>query len=285
MIRQDWINKNIAAFETALRCRFDSEATRKNYLTSASRFIEWAAYKKGDQIDLIKQYLAWGLKSKSGKTHNLHRDGICSFFKLVKDIRITVAMVPRKKEGKTLPKIIDQETITRAILKTNNLQHRLIVSILYGCGLRLSEAQHLKVSSIIKNRDVLKLVNTKGNRGRIVPIPGSMKDALYEHVVEKSHDDYVFENLFKGGILTKRTIGKIVERAFERVGSKCSPHQLRHSFATDLTSNGTNLRLTQSWLGHSSVRTTEIYAHLSDELLAEGVDLLECNKTYKKGNM
>lgn len=113
-------------FELKLRCKYSSEATAKNYLSCVKSFFRFAQGKHGiDLNELVTQYLVWGVKSKEPKTINLHRSAVVCFFKLVKGIEIKTSDVPRKKEHKKYPKVIQQEVIAEAIRKTINIKHRL----------------------------------------------------------------------------------------------------------------------------------------------------------------
>ncbi len=264
----------LVQFETALRCKYESAATRKNYLGAARGFLMWCQGRTGDSVGLVKQYLAWGLNANCSRSHNLARDGIAAFFRLVINIEITPAMVPRRRVPKSLPKYLPPDIITAAIRNEMNLKHRIIVQVFYGCGVRLSELRYLRRSAIDECRHVLKLSDTKGKKHRIVPVPVSLRYALYDYAMAFGYNEYLFPSEQTGKLLDARTVGKIVDNAFRRVGARCSPHVLRHSFATEMVNRGVSLRVVQSWLGHGSVKTTEIYTHLSDSLLSTSVDLL-----------
>jgi len=251
-------------FEDKLRCAFSSQATIRNYLCAVKSFFEFCISRtETDPSVLLTKYIIIKLQDKEAKTVNLHRAAIVKFFKFVKGIEINTNDVPRRKEPKKLPKTISSEEIKKAIEKTSNIKHRLVLSIFYGCGLRLSEMRYLKRKNIYEQKHFFILEDTKGQKHRIIPIPESIRQFLYEFVRHTEQDNYVF------GELSSRTFSKIVSNAFERIGKHASPHMLRHSFATDQLTSGQSLSKIQSWLGHSSIKTTEIYLHLSEAQLSK----------------
>jgi integrase len=127
--------------------------------------------------------------------------------------------------------------------------------------------QLLRCRNVIKK--VLWIEDTKGQKHRIIPIPGSILDLLNSYISEIKPDDFIFGDLYK------RTFEKIVSNAFSRIGVKASPHMLRHSFATYEIASGQNPFKVQSWLGHGSIKTTQVYIHLSQAMLSESTDLLQ----------
>lgn len=262
--------KYLNDFDLALRCKYSSNATIKNYYSCIKSFFRFAQGKQIEINELIKQYLVWGIKSKEPKTINLHRSAIVCFFKLVKNINIKVSDIPRKKEFKKLPKIINIAKIKEAIRLTINIKHRLELMLLFDCGLRLHEIVNLKRKNIITDRNILWLQNAKGNKERIIPISESVRILLYEYISDMNDNDSVFK-------VCSRSISKVVTNAFNRVGIKVSPHMLRHSFATMQIVNDENPFKVMSWLGHSSIKTTQLYITLSNSILSTKKDLLNEN--------
>jgi integrase/recombinase XerD len=267
----------LAQFELVIRCKYSSQATVSNYLSAVASFFRFAAGKRGmEPVELLKNYLVWGLKNKAAKTINLHRAAVVSFFRLVKNIDIDTVSVPRRKEPKKLPKTVPQQSIAEAIRRTLNIKHRLELSLFYGCGVRLSEMAGLQRRQIRDRENLLWLQDTKGEKERIIPIPESLRTMLYEYVQDMEPDALVF-----GGVC-RRTFEKVVAQAFARIGVHAAPHMLRHSFATDQIISGQSPFAVAAWLGHSSIKTTQIYIHLSQQRLSQSTDLLRVNENYTK---
>lgn len=181
---------------------------------------------------------------------------------------------------KHLPDVLDDDEIT-AIQQTfdqslpEGARNYVIVEVLYGCGLRVSELTMLKLSNIYFDEQGLRVVG-KGDKERWVPINQHALDLLdmyihtiRSHVVAKPGEEkYVFLSR-RGTHLSRQMVFMMLQDAVEAAGIKkhVSPHSLRHSFATELVENGADLRAVQEMLGHESISTTEIYTHLSREAL------------------
>lgn len=164
----------------------------------------------------------------------------------------------------------------------------VIIEVLYGCGLRVSELCNLKLSNIYAEEEMIQVIG-KGNKERWVPInPYALKQLTDYLLTIRSHitpqpgeERYVFLNL-RGRHLSRVAIFQFIKEAAEKAGisKSVSPHSLRHSFATELVQNGADLRAVQEMLGHESLSTTEIYTHLSREYLRDTISTYHPH--YKK---
>ena len=179
-----------------------------------------------------------------------------------------------------LPDVLTDEEITR-IQQTfdqstyEGARNYVIVEVLYGCGLRVSELVNLKLSSIYADEQYLRVIG-KGDKERWVPINERALKLLssYIHHVrchltpKPGEEKIVFLNR-RGARMTRQMVFIFLKQAVLNagIGKTVSPHSLRHSFATELVENGADLRAVQEMLGHESISTTEIYTHLSRETL------------------
>lgn len=188
------------------------------------------------------------------------------------------------KIGKKLPEVLEKDEIDALIAvidvsKPEGHRNRAIIETLYSCGLRVSELTGLKITNLYFDEGFVRVIG-KGNKERLVPVSESVEKevALYvNHIrihqdIKAGDEDILFLNR-RGGKLTRVMIFTIVKQLAEAIGLKksISPHTFRHSFATHMVENGANLRAIQEMLGHESISTTEIYTHLSDELLKEAI--------------
>lgn len=164
----------------------------------------------------------------------------------------------------------------------------VIVEVLYGCGLRVSELVNLKLSNLYFDEEMIQVIG-KGNKERWVPI-NSRALALVDEYIHtiRSHitpqpgqQQFLFLNL-RGHQLTRVAVFQFIKEAVDRAGihKNVSPHSLRHSFATELVQNGADLRAVQEMLGHQSLSTTEIYTHLTPQYLRD--TLATYHPHYKK---
>jgi site-specific recombinase XerD len=146
----------------------------------------------------------------------------------------------------------------------DNIKHKLILKLLYGCGLRVSEIVNLKKSDFNFKESLIYIKLAKGRKDRFVKIPDSIRKEL------KNYSEIIYSEIFfpsnRGGKLSTKTIQKIVSNACKKAGitKKVSPHTFRHSFATHLLEQGTDLRIIQKLLGHSDIKTTQLYLKVSN---------------------
>jgi integrase/recombinase XerD len=161
--------------------------------------------------------------------------------------------------------VLTPEEVKMLIDSTGNVKHRLIIKLLYGCGLRVSEVVNLKGHDFDFGEGLMHIRLSKGRKDRFVKIPESMHEELSAYSMLNDSD--VFFPSARGGKLSTATVQKIVKSASERAGIKkdISPHTLRHSFATHLLEGGTDLRVIQKLLGHSDIKTTQIYTQVSTQ--------------------
>ena len=161
----------------------------------------------------------------------------------------------RPKKKKHLPKPISEERIISGFSLLKNKKHRLYCMLMYGCGLRISEMLNLRINDF--DHGVI-TIRGKGSKDRIVTYGESLKQMLCDYCVSVRVKDFLFPDY------SESSVRKVVRKNFD-----CSPHQLRHSFATHLLDHGTDIRVLQEILGHSSSKTTEIYTHVSKSKLIE----------------
>ena len=186
--------------------------------------------------------------------------------------------------GKHLPDVLtDQDVAALQATFDRSLpgpdRNYVIVEVLYGCGLRVSELVNLKLSNIFAEDEMLQIFG-KGNKERWVPINTRALRMLLDYIqynrsqlpIQKGEEKYVFLNL-RGHHLSRVAVFQFIQEAAEKAGIRkhVSPHSLRHTFATELVQNGADLRAVQEMLGHESLSTTEIYTHLTHQYLRETI--------------
>ena len=183
---------------------------------------------------------------------------------LKKDITLGIKR-PRKEQR--IPSVLSKEEVIRLIDSIPNKKSNLMISLIYAIGLRVSELVNLKVSDLDFGGQTGYLRQAKGNKDRTFNIPESLFKSLKEQAEKQKekNQEYLFTGL--KGKLTTRNIQKMVQKAAKKsgIGKEIHPHTLRHSFATHLLENGTDVRYIQQLLGHSSLDTTQIYTHISRE--------------------
>ena len=176
------------------------------------------------------------------------------------------------KLGRHLPAVLSVDEVAAIIdsvdtRSATGLRDRAILEMLYGCGLRVSEAVHLRISDIFFEEGFVRIIG-KGDKQRIVPLGGMAAEAVlaYLHGVPRSgggETDFLFLNR-AGKPLSRVSMFQLVKKQAMAAGihKEISPHTFRHSFATHLIEGGADLRIVQEMLGHESILTTEIYTHI-----------------------
>ena len=254
-----------------------SDNTVSSYLSDVRHFFE--AVECGPESvtsDDIVSYFS-SRKRISGRTQARILSALRSFFNyLILEGYITDNPgdnVDAPKTGRTLPGVLSEEEVDAIISSVSlsdwkGLRDRALLEVLYGCGLRVSEAVGLKISEIYFKEGFVRIVG-KGNKQRLVPLGEMASEALQTYLqarpepADDRYSDYVFLNA-RGGVLSRISAFNMVkDRALSAgVTAKISPHSFRHSFATHLLMHGADLRSVQEMLGHESILTTEIYTHI-----------------------
>lgn len=169
----------------------------------------------------------------------------------------------RPKSEKKLPRVIDGEFIKEKLSKIENLKHKAILTLTYSVGLRVSEIVNLKIEDIDSKRMLIHIKNAKGRKDRVVPLSQNVLNLLREYFKQYRPNEY----MFNGQNSNQYSIGSCQQIYKKYIDKNSSIHTLRHSSFTGLLENGTDLRIIQKIAGHSSSKTTEIYTHITNQLL------------------
>ena len=250
--------------ETELKLKGFSQLTLKNYSFFVSKFLEFSK-KKAEELneDDAKSYLVSLFDSKSKATISLAASSINFFFKILgKDIK----KIDLPKKDKALPQVLSQEEVKKILEFSETLKSKLMMSMLYSSGLRVSELVNLKKNDLDLKEKMGWVRKGKGNKDRIFSISESLCTELKLYFDKHPENIYLFS---KDKPLTTRNIQKIIQKIAKNAGiqKKVTPHTLRHSFATHLLESGTDIRVIQVLLGHSNLSTTQLYAHVSQETI------------------
>jgi len=157
------------------------------------------------------------------------------------------------KTGRTLPKVYSAKEMEHILSAITNQSHKLIIILAYACGLRLSEIRNMRLNDVDFDRNLIWIRSGKGNKDRTVMLDESIKPILLRHCAIDPNRKWLFISSHTGNRLSTRTISLIYEHACEKAGipRKGGIHTLRHTFATHLLENGTDLRYIQELLGMS----------------------------------
>ena len=252
MYRKDLLLKNYSENTIKNYC-FQVEMflkNQENYFTEPSKVNETA----------IKDWLLQ-FKTRNSMCHSI--SALKLFYKSTVKQPLKFRYIEYPRSEKKLPQIIDKSHLLNCINKIENKKHKAIISLAYSTGMRVSEVCNLKITDIDSKRMVITIRQSKGRKDRIVPLSDKVLEILRQYFKEYRPTEYLFNGQFEPQY-SPRSCNQIVK---QYVGRDYHFHLLRHSNATSLLEAGTDLRIIQKHLGHASSKTTEIYTHVSTNLL------------------
>lgn len=246
-----------------------SPSTIKTYRAYFSDFME---YHKGHNIDRLKvadinKYILYLVNEKkiSVSQQNMRINAIKFYYEQVKGgQRQYYGGITRAKEYKSLPEVLSRNEVARILACLSNRKHRCMISLIYSAGLRRSELLNLTPKDIISERMLVRIMG-KGRKCRYSLLSEKLLKDLREYFKEYRPQKWLFEGETPGEQYSASALVKILKEAASRAGIKhrVHVHMLRHSFATHLLEQGTDLRTIQELLGHNDIKTTSIYLHVT----------------------
>ena len=268
-----------------LQRRNYSQETTRSYIHAVKQFAEYFGRSPQElgaeeirryQLYLLneKKYSAGTVKVRMSALRFLYIEGQIAPLQDFLDL-----VYP--KRPKKLPVVLSPEEVARLIEAATNPMHRTMLMVLYGTGIRRTEASLLKVSDIDSQRMVLHIRQGKGARDRDVPLSPKLLEALRTYWRWKKPKGFLFSSAFdhrgQEQPICGKTVWNICKEAAVRAGiqKKIGPHTLRHSFATHHMESGTDLRTIQLLLGHADLEHTTVYLHLSHRHLQAATNPLD----------
>ena len=245
-----------------------SPKTIKTYCTM---FEEFANYYSDRQIDDIthEQILAFMYylvkdRKVSISYQNQSINAIKFYYERVLGGEKTFYTIERPRSEKTLPTVLSTDEVKRILQQVDNLKHKMLLMIAYSAGLRISELLNIRIEDIDSKRKCIKIIQSKGKKDRYTVLSEKVLPLLREYYTHYKPRVYLFEG-DAGSKYSHTSVEAILHRAVAKAGIKkrVTMHTLRHSFATHLLEQGTDIRYIQSLLGHEDARTTQIYTHIT----------------------
>ena len=241
-----------------------SEKTKENYIPHIKKFLASLGNKQIIHCNSkdFQSYLD-NYKFTSVSQQNQVINAIRFLYKYGLNKKYDKVSFQRPKSEKKLPQVIDKNYLLDKISKIENKKHKAIIALAFSTGMRVSEIINLKISDFDLERNLIHIKNAKGRKDRVVPLSANVRLILREYFLEFRPVVYLF-NGQGADQYSSRSCNQIVKKY---LGSEYHFHTLRHSCFTSLLEGGTDLRIIQTVGGHSSSKTTEIYTHVSRNLL------------------
>ena len=258
-----------AGYIEILRQKRYSQSTIKTYSAYFKDFIHYFSESALEEITSqeINAYILvliseWDISSSE---QNQRINAIKFFYEKVLRKERHVYEIERPRKEIILPNVLSKTEVGAILKATNNVKHKTMISVIYSCGLRRSEAIGLKISDIDSKRMMIKITGAKGKKDRYVQLSDGLLKLLREYYTEYKPKLWLFEGQ-NGGHYAVESISSLLKTAAQKAGinKRVYPHMLRHSFATHQLEQGIDIRFIQSWLGHESVKTTQRYTHVSE---------------------
>jgi integrase/recombinase XerD len=252
-------------YSTDCKLKYNSEATQDNYISQVKSFLflfKDEIEPKSIPNDKIK---AWVLEAKTINTRKHRLCALNSFYSLTVRMPDKIGKIPYPKSEKKLPIVLSVEEIQKMFSVCENLKHKVILALLYSCGLRVSELINLKWDHIDRSRMIINIIQAKGNKDRQVMLAPELIPLLESYYKEYKSKEYVLNGWKNEPQYTDRSVGQVVKQIAKKAGlnKRVYTHLIRHCTGTHLLESGTDLSIIQKLFGHSNIKTTQIYTHIS----------------------
>ncbi len=268
-LTKPWLNKLLDEVVTELKLKGYSPKTFKVYRGHIERFLCYT----GKDVNSLKagdasEYLLYLLEDQQD-SHSYVNQALSAIKFLCSNILKRdelVSDLPRPKKEHKLPDVLSQQEVIRILSAARNFKHRALLFLIYSAGLRVGEVVRLSLEDIDIERKLIHVRQGKGRNDRYTILSDVAWRELSRYIQEYRPDEWLFPGQQPNMHVNERTVQKVFENVCSSAGisKDVSVHALRHSFATHLLEEGTDLRYIQELLGHKSSKTTEIYTHVSE---------------------
>lgn len=263
--------KKIGEYKYWLKSKRYAVSTIGTYIDAIQTFLRYFENKQINEIsndDLIVFNNEYILANHfSASYQNQIVNSVKLFFRTIENKKLLPELIHRPKRPKLLPNVLSKEEVKLILQALSNVKHKAMLSLIYSCGLRRSELLHLKLTDIDSKRGLVIIRQSKGRKDRVAPLSDKILELLRDYFMAYKPNVWLFEGQDKLNQYDERSLASVLKQALEKskINKPVTLHWLRHSYATHLLENGTDLRYIQEILGHSSSRTTEIYTHVSNK--------------------
>jgi len=265
-----YIRNYIEKYSRDIELVYNSKATKDNYKSQVLSFLNYFKDEiepKSISTDKIKD---WLLEAKTINTRKHRLCAINSFYKITIGMPSKIKKIPYPKSEKKLPQVLSQEEVQKMFDVCENVKHKVILALLYSCGLRVSELINLKWSNIDRSRMIINIIGGKGNKDRQVMLTEAIIPLLEKYYKEYKTKTYILSGQFSEQY-SSRSVGQVIKQLGEKakLNKRVWTHQMRHNCFTHMVENGTDINLIQRLAGHNNVKTTLVYTHISHNLISK----------------
>lgn len=258
----------LSRMEMEMRIRNLSRKTSESYLYHARRFLAFIQKPLESVTENdVRKYIHYSFRD-DGSNFSAVRQSLSALKFLFSSTlhRNLLLNIHYPKKEHRLPDVLTRNEVYSILSLADNPKHRLLLKMIYSCGLRVSEAANIKATDLDLDNRTLHIRCGKGKRDRMIPIPESLCHEIRDFLEPRHHNPYLFKSRpGKEGHLSIKAVQSIIRNISRKAGIKkpVHPHTLRHSFATHLLEQGTDIRFIQKLLGHKRITTTQLYTQVS----------------------
>lgn len=261
--------KWIERYSIDCRLKYSSLATQKNYISCVATFLYYFKNEREPKEIPTQSIKEWLLRFGIN-TRNHKLCAIKSFYELTVGMPVKIDKIPYAKKSKSLPIVLSVDEIQKMFSVCENLKHKVILALLYSCGLRVSELINLKWQHIDRSRMIINIIAAKGYKDRQVGLTEKIIPLLEKYYREYKPKPFVLEGQFKEQY-SSRSVLQVVKHLAHKAGlnKRVWSHLIRHCYGTHQVESCVDINLIQKVLGHSNVKTTNIYLHTSHNLISK----------------
>lgn len=265
------IGNYVRLYSEDLRLKNYSESTIKNYCSQVALFLSQhqdVATKPSEISE--RQIKEWLLEAKEINSRKHRLSAVKLFYQLTGKQPLKFKHIEYPRSNKKLPIPLSQPEVQRMFDVCENLKHRVIMALLYSCGLRVSELINLKWLHIDRSRMIINIIAGKGKKDRQVMLSEKIIPILEDYWREYHSKEYVLNGQFQLQY-SAQSVGQVVKQLATKAGidKRVYTHLMRHNSFTHMVESGVDINLVQRLAGHSNVKTTMQYVHISNNLISK----------------
>ncbi len=261
-----WHNK----YSIDIQLVYNSSATRNNYRSSVWLFLNHFKNELEPKAISNEKIKLWLLEAQTINTRKQRLCAINSFYKITVGMPSKITSIPYPKSEKKLPIVLSQDEVQAMFTACENLKHKVILALLYSCGLRVSELINLQWKNIDRSRMIINIIAGKGNKDRQVMLSTVLIPLLEKYYVVYKTQNYILAGQFSEKY-SSRSVGEVMKQLAAKAGinKRVYTHLMRHNCFTHMVENGIDINLIQRLAGHNNVKTTMLYTHISHNIVSQ----------------
>lgn len=274
------ISDHVTKLRNYMEFRNYSKNSVDNYCSNFTSFLIFFEKKKITHPDKITSEMIIDFLSqfKEPSTHSGYHSAIKIYYEKIARIGIEkFKYIERPKRSKKLPIVLSVEEIQSMFSVCENLKHKVILGLLYSCGFRVSELINLKWSHIDRSRMIINIIQAKGKKDRQIGLNPIIVGLLERYYRKYKPKEYVLNGQNNSLQYSDRSVNEVIKQLAAKAGikKKVHTHLIRHCYATHMVEKKVDINLIQKFLGHSNVKTTNMYLHISNNLISDAYSPIE----------